>query len=146
MKKWQQNWNKCEKGRELHQNCSFISDQPDSQLELSRTEFRLITRLQIGHVELNKHLHRIKIKQSPNCEFCHSFKSESVNHYLKQCNAFEQQRKQMKRELREIKKELESNQRQITNINKILSRPQIEENIQILLKFIDESNRFRIKP
>ena len=58
----------------------------------------IMTRLRIGHVELNVHLHRFKMKDDPNCQ--HSNTPETVSHYLLYCRRYCIQRQRLKQELR----------------------------------------------
>ena len=45
-----------------------------------------ITRLRIGHVELNDFLHRTRQRDSPDCTVCST--PETTDHYLLQCSRF----------------------------------------------------------
>ena len=45
-----------------------------------------VTRLRLGHVELNAHLHRIGQMESPLCPQCRT--PETVSHYLLHCRRF----------------------------------------------------------
>ena len=142
MKKWQEEWNTSEKGGELFKYCPVVSDKNDEQMELQRSDFRLIARLQNGHVELNKHLNRINVKHSPNCEFCRLRKQESVTHYLKKCPAFEVQRRTMKTKLKDMRRIVDHSQQSLCRMNKVLCRNQIPEVLEIALEFIKSTNRF----
>ena len=53
----------------------------------------LHTRLRLGHNTLNRHLHRIGVRETPSCE-C-GFPVESEVHYLLQCPLFEDARAQL---------------------------------------------------
>jgi hypothetical protein len=67
--------------------------------ELSRKGASIWTQLRTGHVGLNKHLHRIKVVDSPKCGNCKIF-DESVEHYLLHCRAYKQERIAMKRRVK----------------------------------------------
>ena len=58
----------------------------------------VMTRLRIGHVELNVHLHRFKMKDDPNCQHCNT--PETVSHYILYCRRYCIQRQRLKQELR----------------------------------------------
>lgn len=49
--------------------------------------FRLIT----GHVQLQQHLHRTQVVDSPICEFCETA-PETVAHYILRCKHFSSER------------------------------------------------------
>lgn len=73
--------------------------------ELSRKGACIWTQLKTGHIGLNKHLHRIKVVQSPKCPSCKTY-DESVEHYLLHCDAYRQERIEMKRKIRGRTKDL----------------------------------------
>ena len=53
---------------------------------LTRAQDSLLTQLRMGHIPLNKHLHRLKKSPSPLCPYClHT--DESVHHFLFECQA-----------------------------------------------------------
>jgi ribonuclease HI len=64
--------------------------------ELTRKGASIWTQLKTGHVGLNKHLHRIKVVESPKCARCKIY-NESVEHYLLHCKAYKRERITMKR-------------------------------------------------
>ncbi|KIL54719.1 hypothetical protein M378DRAFT_18621 [Amanita muscaria Koide BX008] len=67
--------------------------------ELSRKGASIWTQLKTGHVGLNKHLHRIKVTDSPKCTSCKTH-DESVEHYLLHCKAYKRERIAMKRRIK----------------------------------------------
>jgi len=54
---------------------------------LNRRQTSLLTQLCIGHIPLNKHLHRIKRHDNPNWPHCPGT-PEDINHYLFRCNKY----------------------------------------------------------
>ena len=83
-----------------------------------------MVRMRLGHVGLNKHLHRFNIADSPLCTTCRE--PETVTHYLLTCRRYERQRIKLKRRL---------NRLNITDIDHILllggSQHSLEEKVQI---------------
>jgi hypothetical protein len=67
--------------------------------ELSRKGASIWTQLKTGHIGLNKHLHRIKVVESPKCAKCKNY-DESVEHFLLHCNAYRRERIAMKRRVK----------------------------------------------
>ena len=125
MNRWKQEWKTGSNGRELFRHCINVTDKITAQLELSRTEFRLVSRLQTGHVELNEHLWFINILRSPLCVFCDLRKRETVQHYLLECNAYSQARTNLLKNIH-----------QSTETVDLLKMQQPSDNLQILLEYI----------
>ena len=50
------------------------------------------TQLRMGHVPLNKHLHRIKKSDTPLCLQCEDNKQENVHHFLFECRKYDRER------------------------------------------------------
>jgi hypothetical protein len=55
---------------------------------LLRRHLSILIQLQTGHIELAKHLHRIKKAASPICQQCRAHK-ETVMHYLLFCTKYQ---------------------------------------------------------
>ena len=55
-----------------------------------RWQHTILARLRLGALGLNPHLTQINIETNPDCEFCNV--SESVSHYLLECDRFVHQR------------------------------------------------------
>ena len=60
----------------------------DSINQLQRKEQASIFRLRSGHIPLNAHLTRIKVRTSPDCPLC-GWAEETVTHHLSDCPALE---------------------------------------------------------
>ncbi|KAF7966260.1 hypothetical protein HWV62_39401 [Athelia sp. TMB] len=58
------------------------------QAEMSKGQAAIYIQLRTGHAPLNKHLHRIKAKNSPVCTGC-DMAHETVKHFLLDCPAYE---------------------------------------------------------
>ena len=56
----------------------------------NRKTSTIIFRLQTGHCGLKKHLHRIGLSDSPNCDRCHV--PETVDHFLHHCPQYSHKR------------------------------------------------------
>ena len=52
----------------------------------------LYTQLRLGHIPLNKHLHRFKKSDTPICLQCEDNKQENVHHYLFECRRYDRER------------------------------------------------------
>ena len=63
-----------------------------------RNQETIITRLRIGHVELNEYLHRFNQHDSPNCPHCNT--PETTSHFLLDCTKYTTQRTRLKLKLR----------------------------------------------
>ena len=50
-----------------------------------------LTRLRLGHIRLNAHLHRLRLSPDPNCPWCRSV-PDTIDHLLLQCPRFHSQR------------------------------------------------------
>jgi ribonuclease HI len=58
---------------------------------LPRSSATLLYRLTTGHVQLRKHLFRLQLADSPQCEHC-GLEPETVTHYLFRCSRYSLQR------------------------------------------------------
>ncbi|MBW0488302.1 hypothetical protein O181_028017 [Austropuccinia psidii MF-1] len=92
-----------------------------------------IDQLRTNHVPLNDYLHRIKRKDSPNCQFCST--RETPHHYLIKCPAFDDQRRHFTQQL--IKHKIKLNPK---SLKSILDSPLA---FPFLADFIIASNRFQ---
>ena len=100
-------WIKKWKERVLHtQKGKFLSDhqeKPKYRIWLgmkSRLMETTSARLRIGHAGVNKHLHRFEMNESDRCNFCEQ--TDSIEHFLTQCNEFSYFRTEMENALRQL--------------------------------------------
>ena len=93
--KWQEMWEKPDKGRHLFQLRSKVDFKLDHTFQSSLGE-KIITQLRTGFTELNEYLQKCNIKNDANCE---CGEKESVNHYLLECENYENEREQMRKRL-----------------------------------------------
>lgn len=63
-----------------------------SRFFLNRKFYSTICRLRFGHCRLNYHLHRLKMVNSPRCDYCQSQEIQSINHIFFECSSFSIQR------------------------------------------------------
>lgn len=63
-----------------------------SKIFMNRKFYSTICRLRFGHCRLNYHLHRLKMINSPYCDYCQSREIQSVNHIIFECSSFNIQR------------------------------------------------------
>jgi len=61
---------------------------------LLQVQVSLLVQLKMGHVPLQKHLHRIGKVNSPKCPVCH-MRDKTVHHYLIACPAHRATRNQL---------------------------------------------------
>jgi len=66
--------------------------------KLSRRQASILIQLRTGHVPLQAYLHRFKLSDTPKCPTCGE-EPETVTHYLKHCQTYEQQRRRLRRTL-----------------------------------------------
>ena len=93
--KWQEMWEKSDKGRHLFQLRSKVDFKLDHTFQSSLGE-KIITQLRTGYTELNEYLQKSNIKKDANCE---CGEKESINHYLLECENYENEREQMRKRL-----------------------------------------------
>lgn len=88
MEAWEEQYKRDNKG------LNYKKYQPSVMENLPSYSNRLTSstmfRLQTGHCRLNKHLYKIGVKDSPNCDYCHI--PETVEHFLMLCSEFNDQR------------------------------------------------------
>ena len=57
-------------------------------LSLNKRSYDVIlARLRSGSIDLNDHLHKLNLKDSPNCDFCTN-ERETVEHYIFSCQKY----------------------------------------------------------
>ena len=97
---------------------------------LSRKRLSTLIRLRTEHCGLNHYLHRFNIIEDPECECGHGI--ETVKHFLLDCKSFEEERKELRKEVgwRNMRKE------------KLLGNPKFVKNT---IEFADKTERFKFK-
>ena len=110
-------------------------------MDLDRTSFRLVARLQCGHVELQKHLFRINVVNTPICLRCKMDVPEYVKHYLNICPAYTVARKALHSRLASGQP---ARHRNIYPVDKLLQRPKAAKYLDDLVQFIIDTKRFNI--
>ena len=66
---------------------------------LQKRQAGLYTQLRTGHAPLNKHLHRFKRSDTPNCLQCGDSTPETVHHFLFTCPRYDRERFIMERDV-----------------------------------------------
>ena len=84
---WMRQWAESDKGRSVFQHMP-VPNKMDSINSLKRKEQAIIFRLRSEHIQLNKHLNRIGIKENARCPLC-PCPEESVAHHLFECPALD---------------------------------------------------------
>jgi hypothetical protein len=59
----------------------------------------MLIRLRTGHAPLNKHLHVLKLRETPGCNACEREEEETVRHFLLDCPAHEGARRTLRAKL-----------------------------------------------
>ena len=57
-----------------------------SPLSKKKSQYCADTHLRIGHSSLNGHLHRLNLRDNPNCDHCHQ--TETIEHILMSCSRY----------------------------------------------------------
>jgi hypothetical protein len=68
----------------------------------NRKFYSTILRLRFGHCRLNYHLYRLKMVDSPHCNYCYSVAEQSLSHVFFDCPSFGTQRLVLKGGLAKI--------------------------------------------
>ncbi|KIJ40442.1 hypothetical protein M422DRAFT_103670, partial [Sphaerobolus stellatus SS14] len=86
-----------------------------------------LTQLRTGHAPLNHHLHRIGAWETPFCVHCRT-KRETVFHYIMSCEAYQDQRTQLRKEIPNT----------LFTFTNLISR---KEYIPKLLEYVEQTDR-----
>ena len=84
---------KSDKGRHLFQLRSKVDFKLDHTFQSSHGE-KIISQLRTGYTELNEYLQKCIIKNDANCE---CGEKETINHYLLECENYDNEREQMRK-------------------------------------------------
>ncbi|CAL4152661.1 unnamed protein product, partial [Meganyctiphanes norvegica] len=98
----------------------------------------IITRLRIGHVELNAYLHNFNMLDNPNCLHCNT--PETPKHYLMSCTKFTNERAIFKQRL--INEEVPTFDVKTVMGGGAFPSEKQKVIIKTLAKFINETKRF----
>lgn len=92
--KWQQRWSAASTGRHMFDLKNSVSTRvkPVENIKMQR----VISQLRTGYCFLNEYLHRVGIKDSPQCE-CGD--PESVSHFIEVCEKYEECREKIRTRL-----------------------------------------------
>ena len=93
--KWQEMWEKTEKGRYLFNYRNKVGLNLDHKYQSTKGEISII-QLRTGYVRLNEYLQKTNIVESNKCQCSHI---ESISHYLLECPIYENQREKLMRKL-----------------------------------------------
>ena len=96
--KWQEMWDKTEKGRHLFNNRNTVGLNLVHKYKSTKGEISII-QLRTGYVRLNEYLQKTNVVESNKCQCRHI---ESISHYLLECPLYENQREKLRRILFEI--------------------------------------------
>lgn len=95
IREWQSQWNREIKGRHLYNIQNKVGDVKNRGG--NRREEIVMTRLRIGHSNLNSTLHIIRKHPTGFCGYCQV--AETTEHVLMSCKQYDEQRKEMIEEL-----------------------------------------------
>ena len=90
---WMKQWADCDKGRAVYEHMAKPNPK-DSINQLKRKEQSAIFKLRSQHSGLNNHLTRIGVKSEAKCPLC-LCPEETVTHYLLQCPALDDLRREL---------------------------------------------------
>jgi hypothetical protein len=96
----------------------------------TRRQSSLLIRLRTEHGPLNRHLWRIKCSDTPGCIACGDREEETVRHYLIECPAYEQERRQLRDKL---------GHRKASDLRFLLTNEKAREH---LYTYVDRTKRF----
>ena len=83
--KWQEMWEKSDKGRHLFRHRPKVDFKLNHTFESSFGE-KVISQLRTGYIELNDYLQKCNIKKNPTCE---CGEKETISHFLLECTNYE---------------------------------------------------------
>ena len=93
--KWQEMWDKTEKGRHLFNYRNKVGLNLEHKYQSTKGEISVI-QLRAGYVRLNEYLQKTNAVESNKCQ-CSQI--ESIGHYLLECPLYENQREKLRRKL-----------------------------------------------
>ena len=93
--KWQEMWDKTEKGRHLFNYRNKVGLNLEHKYQSTKGEISVI-QLRTGYVRLNEYLQKTNAVESNKCQ-CSQI--ESIGHYLLECPLYENQREKLRRKL-----------------------------------------------
>ena len=93
--KWQDMWDKTEKGRHLFNYRNKVGLNLEHKYQSTKGEISVI-QLRTGYVRLNEYLQKTNAVESNKCQ-CSQI--ESIGHYLLECPLYENQREKLRRKL-----------------------------------------------
>ncbi|PPQ86788.1 hypothetical protein CVT26_004037, partial [Gymnopilus dilepis] len=96
---------------------------------MARRSASLLVQLRTEHVPLKAYLHKFKLADEPTCERCNQETPETVIRFLKQCPAYQRQRRQLKHSI--------GHERDVD-----LTLLADKDNIRHLFKYIKDTGRF----
>ncbi|TFY56014.1 hypothetical protein EVJ58_g7895 [Rhodofomes roseus] len=96
---------------------------------LPRRHASLLIQLRTEHVPLRRHLHRMQLVDSPNCQHCDRGVREMVFHYLLECPGYRNARARLEREIGPAAKSI----RHLLNST---------ETVRALFRFVHDTGRF----
>lgn len=140
VKKWQSRWEQSDKGRNLY---TFRSKVDIKKKKYCKSQFpRIISKLRTGYC-LNEYLHKVGLSDSPHCT-CGEV--ESVQHYIQECENYENLREELSVKLFQMTGLSEWTPDLFLNVN---VRDDYEENrlqlMEIFDEFVKRSARFTIQ-
>ena len=103
-KKWQSNWDAiAEKfpNNHLRKIKATIGPWPHTLLK-NRPLDVILTRFRLGHTRLNKHLYKMKMSNTPNCQKCDVGCAESISHFIMDCVYYTSNRQILIRNLEQM--------------------------------------------
>ncbi|KAF9561574.1 hypothetical protein CPC08DRAFT_635156, partial [Agrocybe pediades] len=59
---------------------------------LTKCQASILVQLHTGHIPLNDYLHKCKLTPSPICRACNEQQRETIDHLLKECSTYQNDR------------------------------------------------------
>jgi len=100
-KEWKKRWEESKRYEHMHRIDPKLPSKSFLKLikDFPKAVSSLLIQLRTGHIGLNKHLHRINKKDSPDCDECDGT-PETVFHFIMECPKYNHQRHILRRTLR----------------------------------------------
>ncbi|MGL5597690.1 MAG: ribonuclease H family protein, partial [Aeromonas sp.] len=129
---WQQKWDMEKTGRHLYNIQKKVGLQiNETGSDFKRREEVIITRLRLGHSSLNGNLHKIRKHPSGFCRFCGE--TETVEHILLQCRAYN-------KEIQMLKTKIQTEGANNITLELILGNRKFR---RLIIKYIIDTGNFR---
>ena len=136
--KWQSRWDVSERGRFYFNHHKYVKDRPILDFPDRQTSI-IVNNLRSGFAKLNDYAHKIGIIDSP---LCSCGERETVEHFMLNCNLYEEQRQKLIHEMYYNTGSLNLDLETLLSVGKETSVLPETEKLRILAQYISDTNRF----